>query len=337
MVLTLQKSNQLNVETPIKYYESDTIGGDWAILDIAKTESGYIATGYLQVDETTNNYYMILWYLDSEGGIIEMKNITPNNNASLGYAIAQNAEGNLFIGGYYTPPFISPNRDKLYLTKLSPSGEKLWEYTDWTYPYHCVFRAVLPAVDGGCYAAGYIGYHVPLTGDFVLTRLNANGLENWTKTYDFESGGDLAVGLINTPDNCLMLCGQSGIYKAHLMKAKLNGDIIWSKQYFQNETRSGFLQVASLPDTTYVAIGSIKSNDDPGMDLHITKVDSLGNLMWHRRYGQVGISDYGYDFTPVPVPKGRVCLSVVVGRTDTIVPNPPIRAPQWSLRQNRAT
>jgi hypothetical protein len=282
------KSHHFSMETPITYYDVDTIGGDLGVYDIVKTEYGYVATGYISINEVDENYYIFLLYLDSEGGIIEMKNITPYNDASLGYSIAQNTEGNLFIAGYYTPPFMSPIRDKLYLTKLSPSGQKLWEYANLSYPDNCAFRAVLPSEDGGCYAAGYVGFYTSLSGDFVLTKLNSNGIENWTKVYDFESGGDYAVGLINTPDNCLMLCGRSGMYRAHLMKVKLNGDTLWNKQYFQNEDRSGFLKVASMPDTTYVAIGSIKSNDDPDMDLHITKVDSLGNLMWHRRYGQVG-------------------------------------------------
>ncbi len=321
------KSSQFGLETPIIYYEIDTIGGDLGVYDVVRTEYGYVATGYISTNEADESYHIFLLYLDSEGNLIEMKNITPYNDASLGYSIAQNAEGDLFIGGYYTPPFISPNREKLYLTKLNSNGEKLWEYTDWTYPYHCVFRAVLPTTDGGCYAAGYINaYLFNESGEFYLTKFNGNGTMAWERIYDVGST-DACYGMALTQDSGLILCGESGFRKAHLLKTNLAGNSIWSKKYFLNEDRSEFVKVASMPDSTYVAIGSIKSYGDPDMDLLIVKVDSTGNLMWHRRYGQVGIGDYGYSFTPTIDPLGGF---VIVGRTDTIVPtsDPGI---QWSL------
>jgi len=308
-------------------YQIDSIGGDFALYDLTPTNSGYAGTGYVSTNAYDELVYINKVELSATGGIVNLYEIATTGTESVGYSIAQNAEGDLFIGGYYTPPFISPNRDKLYLAKLNSSGEKIWEYTDWTYPYHCVFRAVLPTDDGGCYAAGYVNaYLFNESGEFYLTKFNSNGTMAWERIYDVGTT-DACYDMALTRDSGLILCGESGFRKAHLLKTNNAGDSIWSKKYFLNEERSEFVKVASLLDTTYVAIGSIKSNDDPGMDLLITKVDSLGNLMWHRRYGQQEINDYGYDFTPVPIPKGGF---VVVGRTDTIVPtsNPGI---QWSL------
>ncbi|OWY24799.1 hypothetical protein C7N43_21305 [Sphingobacteriales bacterium UPWRP_1] len=306
----------LGVTSEIHVFSSDTVGGDYGISEFISTDFGFAATGNISPDFIDSGISAIFLAIDPALNVANFTDIGISDVNDCGYSIAQNEESNFFIGGYYMPTFLTPLREKLYLTKVSPSGEKLWEYTNWSYPYNCSFRAVLPAPDGGCYAAGYIGYNVPSTGDFVLVKLNSNGTEVWAKIFDFD-GSDFAVGLIKTPDNCLMLCGQSGIYKAHLMKVALNGDTIWNKQYFPNEDRSGFLKVASMPNNTFVAIGSIKSNDDPDMDLLITKVDSVGNIRWVRRYGSPFYHDYGYDFTPVPQPLGGF---VVVGRSDTIVP-----------------
>ncbi|HRK29384.1 MAG TPA: hypothetical protein PK239_19055, partial [Chitinophagales bacterium] len=278
----------------IIHYESDSILGDFAVQSITKSPIGYKATGYISSNQYDETHYAILVHIDSDGYVIEIKNITPTNNASLGYSITQNTEGDLFIGGYYTPLFISPNREKLYLTKLNANGDKLWEYTKWTFPYNCVFTAVLPTIDGGCYAAGYINaYLFNESGEFYLSKINANGGMAWEKIYDVGST-DACYGMAYTQtEDGLILCGESGFRKAHLLKANLLGDSLWSKKYFLNEYQSVFLKVASLMDNTYVTIGSIRTSPTSSADLLITKVDSLGNLLWHRRYGSPDVHDYG--------------------------------------------
>ncbi len=315
------------VLSDIHVLNSDTVNGDFGISDFIKTEYGFVLTGNLSTNESDDTIYAMIAKTDYLYTIQNLQRIVIESKEDMGNAIAQNAEGDLFIGGYYTPLFISPNRKKLYLTKLSPSGEKLWEYTNWIYPYHCAFSAIFPAADGGCYAAGYVNVNPPTSGDFFFIKINSTGIAEWEKIYSFNTGngGANALGLSSANDNSFVLCGSSNYGHSRLLKTDSEGDSIWSREYFPNEQISSFLRVSILPDNNIVSIGSVKSYGISGTDMLITKVDSLGNLMWHRRYGQPDINDYGYDFTPVPIPKGGF---VVVGRTDTIVN---VSGTYWSL------
>ncbi len=313
-------------------YQIDSIAGDFVIYDLVKTNSGFKGTGYMSTSESDNVVNIPFVELSPTGEMNNLYEVSTQGNESIGYAIAQNTIGDLFIGGYYTPPFISPKRRKLYLSKHSVTGEKLWEYTNSIYPNDCIFFSVLPTADGGCYAAGCFDFFVNSMGDFVLTKLNENGIASWTRVYDFMGLRDVALGLINTPDNCLMLCGYSGVAngvdRARLLKAMLNGDTIWNKQYFQNYEKSQFMRVIALPDTSYVAVGFIDPDNATKEDLVIAKVDSLGNLMWYRRYGQPEMAEYGSSFTLSNDPLGGF---VIVGRSDTLVPtsNPNIMWPLY--------
>ncbi|QQS31019.1 MAG: PKD domain-containing protein [Sphingobacteriales bacterium] len=290
----------------------------YSLSDLIKTpDNGYALVGFKSnCDTCFGPYHTYLHLLDENGNSISQYNIGANGFESGGGVICySDIEYSYYVAGNYIPTFITPNREKLYLTKVTTEGEKLWEYTNWMYPYNCSFRAVLPAPDGGCYAAGYVNVHAPSLGDFLFLKLNANGILDWEKVYSFNTGngGAAALGLAATIDNGFVLCGSSNYGNARLLKTDVMGDSIWSREYFPNEQISSFLTVTVLPDNAIVCIGSIKSYGVSGTDMLIAKVDSVGNLMWVRKYGSPMYHDYGYDFTPVPQPLGGF---VVVGRAE---------------------
>jgi|GEM_PF-725009 len=311
----------------INILESDTVVGDFGISDFIKTDYGFVLTGNLSTNDSDDTIYAMIAKTNDIFSIQGLQKIVSESNEDMGYSLTQNMAGEIFIGGYYKPPFLTPSRDKLYLTKLASNGDKLWEYKNWTYPYNCAFRAVLPAADGGCYAAGYVNVYGSSLGDIIFIKLSATGNVVWQKVYSFNTGngGASASGLAATYDNGFVLCGSSNYGHARLLKTDAAGDSIWSREYFPNEQISTFLKVAALPDNNIVAIGSVKSYGVSGIDMLITKVDSSCNLLWHRRYGSPDVHDYGYDFTPTIEPKGGF---VVVGRTDTIAM---VSGQNWSL------
>lgn len=76
------------------------------------------------------------------------------------------------------------------------------------------------------------------------------------------------------------------------MKSDSLGNIQWAKTY-ANSFDSWFNDVRKTTDDGYILTGTIQVNSMGEVDIYVLRTDSLGNIMWVKRFGQTGAQDAG--------------------------------------------
>lgn len=162
--------------------------------------------------------------------------------------------------------------DTLILIKTDESGALIW-------------KKQFPAKEGNAIEQTIDGGFV-VTGDTIigsdsikvlLLRTDANGNMVWSKTYDRGWGGDVK----ELTDGYIVVASaftSSTNYDVKLIRTDLNGDTIWTKKFLTSSAG-----VATSLDITTDG-GFVFSDFDnfpvPLGSYHITRTDSLGNLIW---------------------------------------------------------
>ena len=142
--------------------------------------------------------------------------------------------------------------------------------------------------DGGFIVAGETTSYGAGGKDWFVMKLDANGVEQWTKTYGstlIEDGNSIAI--IQTSDGGYLFVGHSGTssqstWDAYAYKLDANGNILWGKRVDGN-LQDAYRDVIELASGDYILAGQVKSNSTNG-DILITKVSSLGNTIWSKLY-----------------------------------------------------
>ena len=157
----------------------------------------------------------------------------------------------------------------------------------WNRTYGGQFRSLIETSDGGYAMAGEIwGVKDAILIDFWLVKTDANGNEEWHRTY----GGanlDYACCLVETSDGGYALAGGTSEIGAGddgcwLVKTDSNGYIQWNQTYSGiSEDMAYSLVVTS--DGGYVLAGYTTSSENN--DVWLVKTDANGNVEWNQTYG----------------------------------------------------
>ncbi|MBK9320115.1 MAG: T9SS type A sorting domain-containing protein, partial [Bacteroidetes bacterium] len=76
------------------------------------------------------------------------------------------------------------------------------------------------------------------------------------------------------------------------------GTILWSQRYAGPEWTTGFREFTELPDGSILLVGTSSQLTVPGLRTLITKVDSVGNVIWCKSSLSTSrINNYGYEFS----------------------------------------
>ncbi|MFQ5448238.1 MAG: T9SS type A sorting domain-containing protein, partial [Saprospiraceae bacterium] len=142
---------------------------------------------------------------------------------------------------------------------------------------------VITDTTNSAYKLGNIFVKFDLNGDTVFTKK----LLSPHKYYETWRGD-----LINTPDGALADVGitTDTALKAILIKYNLNGDTIFTREYFNpyfpQESFIATVAFASLPENGfYFVCGIDPSIDDSEGDIMVLKLDSVGNVLQEKVYG----------------------------------------------------
>ena len=143
--------------------------------------------------------------------------------------------------------------------------------------------------------------------DLILSKMSTNGTILWTKTYENPSTSEIAVEMLNTSDNGLILIGNtnagiedeinSNTQDFYVVKTDTSGNIIWERKYGFEEGKSDYGNaVVEAENGDFIWLGTTQkdnlSNETLNSDMRVVRSNSIGNLIWDYLFGGEG-NDYG--------------------------------------------
>jgi len=239
-------------------------------------DNGFILTGGTE-SFSVGQHDIWLIKTDSKGNVVWKK--TYGNEAdNWGYVIIQMDDGRYTLLG--AKPWC-------WLMRLNSLGDTLWtkEYAgeDTLYCY-----ALCETSDGKYVLTG----NKSSSTDILLLTVNALGDTLWSRTYDVggygksvqetEDGGYIVGGTMYQGDICLL-------------KVDATGDIIWANSYGDSLLQRCY-SVQKIRDGNFMVVGLTYTPDGGWSDLFLLKLDSRGDTVWTRIYGDVG-NDWGWSIS----------------------------------------
>lgn len=273
-------------------------------------DGGFIATGYISnFGAGDDDYYLVK--ADQSGNIVWAKTYGDVDADDASYVIQTSDSGYAIIG-----TSLSYGGTNMLLIKTDASGNMSWAktYGNDDAQADASASSIKQTADGGFIIAGYIGDYGGGGHDVFLIKINANGSDEWTKTFG-GAGEDFATDVALTSDGGYIITGLTKSFNdptgdIYLVKTDANGDLEWAKDY--GDPGSGPFDMGnSVQQTTdhgYVIAGVMQSTLW-GENAILVKTDSTGVIQWTKAYGTNNASsdasassvqqtaDGGYIFT----------------------------------------
>jgi len=207
----------------------------------------------------------------------------PDNDVA--YSVQKTSDGGYILAGY-TDSYGAGDSD-FWLLKTDSSGKEQWNETFGGTEFDIAY-SVAQTADGGYIIAGYTFSYGVGGVDFWLVKTDANGNEQWDKTFG-GTAGDYVHSVQQTADGGYILAGYTSSYGAGLhdfwlVKTDANGNELWNKTFGgpDAEGAEGVLQAA---DGGYILAGYTDSFGAGSNDFWLVKTDSNGKEQWNKTFG----------------------------------------------------
>lgn len=166
--------------------------------------------------------------------------------------------------------------------------------------------------DGGYIIAGETTSFGAGNKDWFVMKIDANGVEQWSKTYGTSSVEDgFSITIKQTNDLGYILCGYTegfgagSYFDSFIIKIDNVGTIQWEKR-IAGSSYDQFRDVIELSNGDFVLTGSGQSYSAGQMDAHVVKISSTGNLIWIKN---LGTSSREHSQSIIELPGGNYLLS----------------------------
>jgi uncharacterized delta-60 repeat protein len=230
-----------------------------------------------------------------------------------GKAIIRAHDGSLIVLG--SSKSFAKNYDRdLYVAKISLEGKVIWEQS-FGGDRDEFAGGIARTDDGGLLVVGDSNSFGNGYKDVYVAKLDQNGKMISSHVIGGEKE-DSAQALTRTADGSMMLVGyrepeRSGDTDFFVMKLDQNGKKIWAKTYGEDQA-DRLNGVAATADGGIVATGSTRSYKSAQTDMSVMKLDTDGNIVWHKIYG---FKYYEYGNAVASTADGAV---MVAGGTSTL-------------------
>ncbi len=168
-----------------------------------------------------------------------------------------------------------------------------WEKNYGESSYEEKGESVWQTSDNGFIIAGKTTSTSRSLTQIMLVKTDWQGNLQWSKTYP---DGDMGNFVRQTSDGGYIATGSDG-GNLYVLKTDENGNKQWSKTYPRPNNCAFFgYSVHQLPDGGYIVAGNINKGGDQGLDMYLTRIDSMGNQLWEKTYaGFTGVKQGGDD------------------------------------------
>jgi hypothetical protein len=253
---------------------------DYPVSIIMRRSGGYYVVGANQ--ERDGNRIM-LSIIDSNSNvtkkIILPKLFAPDNIAYV-YHAEETADQGIILAGRSS----NPNTTSMFITKISSAGSIEWnkkisEITN-----------LASSVDLTCdsFRQNYYVSSIGKNEEVILAKLNRQGKVLWEHTYNVKDSMYTFAGAITAAsDGGCLIAVNARESKARsnvvLMEINKDGSMNWYKTIAPYDSL-GVGHMIQTRDKGYLLLGSGGGNDEARAGVMLTKIDSLGNIMWSKLY-----------------------------------------------------
>lgn len=257
--------------------------------------SSYVNTtenlGYILINSSSPT--ITFTKVDLNGDTVWQTNYSQGIWANHGKYIEQVDDGGYIVAGNYQDVAGSG----MLLLKLDSLGNKLWQrtFSEPTSAAFCHGFSAQQTNDNGYIIAGftYIDYYTEARQkDVFIVKTDSLGNEQWRKYF----GGEMddvgsfvkqdALGnfYIAATTDSYGIGVESNMY---LIKLASNGDSLWTKTY-GGEFEDIATGLWTRNDGGCIVVGKSNSFTNSDFNGYVVKVDSNGDSLWTRNYGEAG-------------------------------------------------
>lgn len=237
--------------------------------------------------------------LDSTGAIKWSKKIHGViNGFGILYFIRRTSDDGFITGHYYSPG----SGANMMLIRLDSTGTVLWSKMYKSTIHNSYIYDAIETNDGGFIFCGTSLVNNANARGFI-GKVDSAGTLLWNKNLDF--GSYLSAVTDNGSDYFFagMYDHPTAFYPDGLiMKTDYSGNVAWMKSYGDYGDNEQFVRILNYDNDHIIIIGG---DDDGDHNTTCTKLDTSGNVIWHRNIGTNG-EEYGH--------------SIAKSGTDLIVP-----------------
>ncbi len=237
---------------------------------VTDTQGNFYAAYTIVTSTSGNSYCETVKYSAAGDSIWHRKFILPTS-ATSGATIAIDMQNNVYVAGYQ------------HVLKYDENGNLLWIYNGF-----------------GGYANIYIDAknNVYLNGsgqNTITAKLDSNGIQIWSRNYLY---GDFADFTVDKNKNVYTAgTNYSNDHDYYLVRYNSLGDSTWVRK-FNGSSQSiptDILYAVAVDSSCNAYITGSSEGSSGIRNLNVIKYDSLGNLIWERRYGNSNTFGGGYD------------------------------------------
>jgi hypothetical protein len=259
--------------------------GNLFIAGVTNSASAGMNAYLLKVDQDGNE----LWAKTYGGPLDEMVG-----------AVGQTTDGDYLLGGNIVDPndlVADPGaagyggfagRSNIYLLKVDGKGNELWSRTHDSED-NVLAAAGVQTPDGGFLLLATITYFPDPDNDMLLIKLDENGDEVWSRTW--EEGSAVPYDLVETLDGNYLISASytslesTGNPKEDYLFVKIDpeGNEIWWNTFGDPDLIDYGVALAQATDGGYVAVGErTKDLYTWEADIALVKIDENGQLLWQQ-------------------------------------------------------
>jgi len=287
---------------------------------IVEINGGYIIAG------VTDPETIYLMFIDTLGNKKWVKtyqiNGWPYSYCGFAGAIIKTKDDNIVVFGKTTD---TNDYGESLLMKLNQNGDTIWTRTyQINYPNKNMVAQCKQTSDNGYVLAG-IGANIPYIPpdtDFLIIKTDSNGVFQWFKLIG-DNKIESAYSIIQSPDKGYLIGGIhyyniGGNFHADpkIIKTDSMGNFKWDKLmggiYDDNAA-----MVCMAKDSNYIVAytnAEYETADGPYRKICINKLDTAGNIIWSKKYGEANFYNSLTQIKPVPDGGFLVC-----GFTDNLL------------------
>lgn len=213
-------------------------------------------------------------------------------------SVLQASDGGYIFAGY-TNSFGAGSSDG-YLVKTDASGRMLWSMPVGGAGYDNL-NSIQKTNDGGYILSGSTDSYEGIYINAWLIKIDANGNQQWSKTFPGIDGNTYARSVQQTTDGGYIFAGSidmslnaRGMFDAWLVKTDASGNKLWDKKFGVSQHEDEFMSVQQTSEGGYILAGYTMSYGSGGQDAWLIKTDANGNQQWMKTFGGAD-SDESYS------------------------------------------